>query len=905
MLKKVLFSVFLLSTFMMVGQDNWKRSSIDEKDNVVFVQSHMPSQYQIFNLDLNEIKTELQTIEKRENVSLLNATTTMSFPDANGKMQRFKLLEDPIMEDALAAKFPMIKTYIGQGIDDRTATLRMSIGTDGVHVMVLASGKSALLIDPYTQDRSKYIVYSADKLPTKNDFVCGVQNSVDVQTTAVANKNAIDGKMRQYRLAVACTIEYSAYHLANQGVPATASLATKKAAVLSAIVNTVNRVTGIYQKETAVKFVLVANNSNIIFIDSDNFTNNSSGALIGESQTVITSVIGSANFDVGHTFSTGGGGLATLGSICKINQKARGITGSSQPIGDFYDVDYVAHEMGHQFGANHTFNGTTGNCSGNRNISTSAEPGSGTTIMAYAGICAPGNVQANSDAYFNYFSLQEIYARLTSAPTCAAITQTGNNEPSANAGADKIIPKGTAFILEGQGIDIDGDAVTYCWEQIDTANNNVPLQSTSTAGPTYRSFSPTTSPNRFMPAFATVAGGSVSSTWEVTPTVARTLTFALTTRDNRADGGQTKSDTKLIIVNGTAGPFTVTSQTANETWTTGQSKTVTWNVAGTNANGINTTAVDIMLVDGITGSVLSTLMTGTVNDGSQVITVPNITSTNAKIMVRANGNIFYALNSGLIGVNANATCTNLCPSTGRTQFPDGTTLVQFNTINNASTGASAYSDYTGISTTVVKGTAYNLTVNVNTDGNFTEETIVWIDWNRDCVFNTTDEEYHLGDNTNVTNAPTSLSPLSITVPATASDGSTTMRVSSAYIGGLQGGGSTTLPGSCDTNFIGEVEDYTIVVTSGAATNDMANFAYFNLSPNPNNGDFSISLKSDETSDISVKVFDVIGRQVFNESYDNNQSIFTKNIKLNDVQPGIYLVNISDGVRFNTERIIIK
>jgi len=905
MLKQLLFSVILLSTFMMVGQNNWKKSSIDAKDNVVFVESHIPSQYQLFNLNLNEVKTELQAIDKRENVSLQNATTVMSFPDENGKMQRFKMLEDSVMEDELAAQFPMIKTYIGQGIDDPTATLRMSIGTDGVHVMVLAANKSPLLIDPYTQDRSKYIVYSANKLPAKNDFVCEVLDDVHTQTTPAAGfKNAVDGKMRQYRLAVACTIEYSAYHLANQGVPASATLATKKAAVLSAIVNTINRVTGVYEKETAVKFVLVGNNSNIIFIVTDNFSNTNPTVLIAESQTQITNIIGTSNFDVGHTFSTGGGGLASLGSICYFNAKARGITGSAAPIGDFYDIDYVAHEIGHQFGANHTFNGTTGSCAGNGATGTSAEPGSGSTIMAYAGICSGQNVQGNSDAYFHYYSLQEIYARITSAPSCAAITNTGNNEPTANAGPNYTIPKGTAFILEGQAADIDGDAITYCWEQTDTATNPIPLASTSTAGPTYRSLLPTTAPNRFMPAFATVVGGSLASTWEVTPTVGRTLNFVLTTRDNRADGGQSKSDATQITVNGTAGPFAVTSQTATETWATGETKTITWDVAGTTANGINATVVDIMLV-GDDGAVLSTLVSNTVNDGSESITVPNITSNTTKVMVKASNNIFYAINSGVIGVNANANCTSTCDSTGRTQYPDGTTLVQFNTINNPSTGASAYSDYTAISTTLVRGTAYNLTVNVNTDGNFKEETIVWIDWNRDCVFNTTDEQYLLGENTNVTNSPTSLSPLSITVPNTASEGSMIMRVSSAYIGGLQGGGTTTLPESCDTGFIGEVEDYTIIVTAGAATDDIANFDYFNLSPNPNNGNFSIALKSDNVNDITVKVFDIIGRQVFDRSYENNQSIFNKEIRLNNVQSGVYLVSITDGVRYNTEKIIIK
>lgn len=902
MLKKLLFLVVLLSTFMMLGQNTWKKSSNDVKDNVVFVKSHLPSQYQLFHLDIESIKSKLQNVANNENVSIINSNTILNFPSENGKMQRYKMLEVSIMEDALAVQFPMIKTYVGQGIDDPTATLRMSIGTDGLHVMVLAAGKSAMLIDPYTKNRDKYILYSASDLPNLNEFTCEVKDEVARQTTTSTDFqfNATDGRIRQYRLAVACTIEYSAYHLNNQGIPNSATTATKKAAVLSAIVNTVNRVSGIYTKETSVKFVLVGNNSNIIFIDSDNFTNNNANALIGESQTQITNIIGSSNFDVGHTFSTGGGGLASIGSICFTNGKARGITGSGQPIGDFYDVDYVAHEFGHQFGANHTFNTTTStnSCGAQRNTSTAGEPGGGTTIMAYAGICGGANVQANSDAYFHHFSLQEIYTRITSAPTCALQTNTGNNEPTANAGPNLIIPKGTAYILEGQSTDPDGDTITYCWEQVDIAHAPEPLTSNATVGPAYRSLFPTTSPNRFMPAFDTVFGGSLQSAWEVTPTVGRNLNFRLTTRDNRADGGQSNSDAKTVTVSNTAGPFAVTSHTAAEIWNTGENKTITWLVAGTTTNGVNAANVDILLVDDF-GNVLSTLVSNTANDGSQMITVPNTIAATTRIMVKGSNHIFYAINSATISVNSQPQCTGLCTSLGNNtnNYDYVINSVDFNTIANDSPNThTPYTDFTSISTDLVINTSYDLTISQYTIGaTYPSRAVVWIDWNRDCIFNTTDEEFRFPNQINGVFPAT----ISIQVPATASPGNMTMRIS------IRNSSTPTYNTSCQTGFIGEVEDYTVVVTSNAATSDIANFDEFQLSPNPNDGNFSIALKSNSTEDIHVKVYDIVGREIYNQSYTNKESVFNKEINLNNVESGIYLVNISDGIHFNTERIIIK
>ncbi|MCP3927579.1 MAG: T9SS type A sorting domain-containing protein [Bacteroidetes bacterium] len=841
-LKQSILVIFVLvSTITIYGQNTWRGTTSKSNDDVVFVTSHMPSDYQLFSTEIEEIKTVLQDVPKRYDIRLEDSETILIFPGREGKMEAFKMLEAPIMEEALAVQYPKIKTFVGQGIDDPTAILHMSIGTDGLHAMVLAAGKPPFYIDPYTRNRDKYIVYSKSDLPDSHDFVCEFGDEDPINQNSEINPletNIPDGYMRQYNLAVATTIEYSAYHLTNQSVPGGASEAVKKAAVLSAITTTINRVKGIYEKELGVTFVLNANETDIIFIDSDNFTNNSSSDLIIESQVEIDNAIGNANYDIGHTFSTGGGGLASLGGICTIDsygttsRKAKAVTGSLNPIGDAYDIDFVVHEIGHHFGANHSYNGDgVGNCSTSVSA-TAAEPGSGSTIMAYAGICGSLNVQQNSDAYFHIVSLKEINERLTNAGNfthpfytqCSTNTSTGNQEPVADAGSNYTIPKGTAFVLYGSANDPNGDAMTYCWDQIDLEQPNVyPLVSTTITGPLYRSFPPTTSPNRFMPKFETVFGGSLESTWEVTPTVGRNLNFSLTARDNRADGGQTSSDEMLVTVSSVAGPFEVTSQATEEIWATAESKTITWNVAGTTANGINTANVKIDLADD-TGAVLSVLLASTPNDGSADITVPNIIESNARVRVSGINNIFYALNSNSATIAVNTTpayCSSSCSSSGSTTFSDGTTRVVFNTIDNASTGTPAYSDYTAISTDVVKGQSYDLTVNVNTDGYFTELTKVWIDWNRNCDLSDSGEEYALGTTVNATDGSTSNSPLSITIPATATLGETKMRVSSAY----HGGNTPFTPAPCSNNFWGEVEDYTVNIKATPVYNpvDLINF----------------------------------------------------------------------------------
>jgi hypothetical protein len=494
-------------------------------------------------------------------------------------------------------------------------------------------------LDSYAKDNSSFILYKRKDLP-KNDrlFECHIENDLDnLKNNGSTNKAPLvsDGQFRSYRLALSATGEYTAF----QG--GTVALA------MAAMATTMTRVNGVYEKTISTTMVMVANNNLLVYTNSstDPYTNGNPSSMITENQTNTTSVIGSLNYDIGHVFGTNSGGLAGLGVVCVSGNKARGVTGSGAPVGDPFDIDYVAHEMGHQFGANHTFRAATSSCSGNFNNSTAYEPGSGTTIMAYAGICgAANNVQSNSDAYFHAASVLEMYAVLQRGTDCALKSSNNNGVPTADAGADYTIPKSTAFVLTGTGTDPNGDALTYLWEQYDNTNNTQPPVSTATAGPVYRSLTPVTSPSRYFPVLSSVVANNLIPKWEVTPSVARTLNFSLVVNDNRATGNQAARDAMIVTVTND-GPFAVTSQTTNAAMNGGSSIPVTWNVAGTNTGTINTQNVTILLSkDG--GLTFPTVLAASVsNNGSANVTLPNENVASARIMVKALGNIYYALNS--------------------------------------------------------------------------------------------------------------------------------------------------------------------------------------------------------------------------------------------------------------------
>ena len=706
MKKTVLLFAFFIFSFSFGQSSLWNKTSEDATRLLIKSErASTPRKFELYSLNLPLFKSLLR--EAPLDASYTRSNLIISFPNTTGSLDEYRIYEAPVMEKGLMDKFPNLKSYSGRSIKNPLESIRFSLTVFGLHVMSLNNENGTFYIDTYTKDSNNYIVYNKKDVSHTNSFQCHVtDNSSEViKSLDVTMQNrASDSFFRTYRLAMACTIEYAAFHVTAAGLGG-GTLAQKKAAVLSAMVITMTRVNGVFENDMALRMNLVANNDLVIFIDSDSFDNANSGTLINQSQTVIDANIGSANYDIGHTVSTGGGGLAQLFSPCSAN-KARGITGQGAPVGDPFDIDYVAHEMGHQWGGNHTQNN---NC--NRNATTSVEPGSASTIMGYAGICAP-NVQSNSDAYFHTVSISEMIAFINgTGGSCAVAVANGNAAPTANAGIDYTIPKGTAFILKGSGTDTSGDILTYCWEQTNNQASTQPPTQTATTGPSFRSISPTTSPNRYMPPLPSVVAGVLNPTWEVVPTVARTMNFALTVRDNRlVNGGQTKRDDMILTV-ANVGPFLVTSPNTAVSYSGNTTQTFTWDAAGTTANGINCANVDIYLSTngGVSFPIL--LQLGTPNDGTQAINIPNLPGTTNRIMIAGSNHIFYDVS------NANFTITAGTPETTPPNPPiltaSGTTSTS--TVlswsgafdNVAVTGYDVYQGATLIGTT--SGTTFTVT----------------------------------------------------------------------------------------------------------------------------------------------------------------------------------------------------
>src|SRR5690554_3293261 len=884
-MKKALFTILsLLLVTNLFSQENFWSATNDERiaHSEKLERGSEVLKYKVFSLDFSGLKNALNSAANREANTASNLI--LSFPNADGALQNYKIYEASIMHSDLSEKHPNIRSYVGIGTDDRTATIRFSTTIFGFHGMIFSGKTGTSYIDPYTKDLNNYIVYFKKHTTSNNSFEC-LTESAHIETTTESSFSPfqtegqmMDGSLRKFRLAMACTTEYAGFHINAAGMNA-GTLAQKKAAVLAAMNVTMTRVNGIYERDLSVTMEFVPNNEDIIFIDSDNFSNDNNNLLINQSQTVIDAIILSANYDIGHTVSTGAGGVAQLYSPCSSN-KARGVTGISAPVGDSFDVDYVSHEMGHQFGANHTQNNSC-----NRNNATAIEPGSGSTIMGYAGICAP-NVQNNSDAYFHAISQNEIRNFLLSWGNCSTNISNSNTKPTITPIPNYTIPKGTAFVLRGNGSDIDGDELTYCWEQTNQQSSTQPPVSTSTFGPNFRSLFPSESPDRYMPALSNVLQGNLAPTWEVVPNVGRTMNFALTVRDNNINGGEYARANMSVTTSGSIGPFTVTSQNTNTNWEAGSQQTITWDVAGTTGAPVNTSMVNILLSDNGGASFDYVLASNTPNDGTEIITVPNLGTSNARIMVEAAGNIFYAVNSTAFSIGdcqvfVNSTSAPIPDGFGANQ--PGTPLVSTLNITD-------------------EITLNNIKAAVNINHTYIQDLVIVLEhpngtqvvlWNRNCggqdainvIFEQGAPPITCANPTAGIYSP--VGDLSV-LDGFSSLGEWRLIVIDYYL-------------SDSGSLISWALDLGCVATSSTDNFQSVNTKIY---PNPNHGNFVVEFNSQLSEDINISVFDIKGRKIFEQIYSSTENK-NQSIDLAPIPTGIYIVKIKGETTSEIQKIIVR
>ena len=637
-----LVSLFFISVAHADSDTLWTDISPDAvaQTRAPSKQSSLPDTYRLKHLDENGMRDKLTARNNSfARKSSRSKTKELEIPLPNGQYLSLQVKEISSMAPELAAKYPQIRTFQAESEDNDGIYGVLDLTEQGFHAMLFMQDGTRLFIDPRkNDDETVYIIYyDKDYHPSgKKSYKCDVEShnhheevpgSISYRMAHLYKSAQRSGnQLRTYRLAMATTGEYTAFH------------GGTVIGALGAMTTTVNRVNAIYQRDLAVKLELVGNTDLLIRTDTTTYTNNDGLKMLDENQTQIDSIISSVNYDIGHVVSTAGGGIATLGVVCDSNYKARGVTGQGHPETDVFDIDYVAHEIGHQFGGNHTFNSTTGACDTNRSQHMAFEPGSGSTIMGYAGICdRRNNIQLNSDAMFHVKSIEQINKFIDNSRlggSCGTTSSLNNQQPVSNAGEDYTIPAKTPFKLTGTGSDPDGNTLTYSWEQIDSgAESHIDIDTTDNA--IFRSFLPKASATRTFPKFNSILNNATSK-GETLPIKSRNINFSLAVRDGK---GGIATDQMVVTINGST-PFHITSHDTAETIS--GNTLVTWDVANTNSAPISCSNVNILLTTNA-GATFTDLSGDTPNDGSENITIPVDVneSTTARFKIKCSNNIFF------------------------------------------------------------------------------------------------------------------------------------------------------------------------------------------------------------------------------------------------------------------------
>ncbi|UOE40652.1 M12 family metallo-peptidase [Chryseobacterium suipulveris] len=621
-----------------------------------------------YSLDLNQMRAKLANAQESGKGAV---AVEINLPTLDGKTERFAVYSAPVVVKSLADRY-QLGSYAGVGIDDPAKYVRFSVSPTDFQSMMFTDGKQEF-IEPLNANKSVYGVFPKSKKPD-GAYTCHGQELLTKsqieklgQTTDFSNqvtnfsKNS-DQKFRKYRLALSVTGEYT-------------QLFGGVAGALTQMNATMTRVNGVFEKDFAIRMVL-QDFPQIIFTNpnTDPYSPanpGAQGAWTAELKNVLkgtTYGVGDANYDIGHLFgrSGGGGSAGCIGCVCNNTDtydsgyqwywhKGQGYTspGSGDPVGDNFDIDYVAHEMGHQFGAWHTF--AHGIHSGSI---AHMEPGSGSTIMGYAGITS-ADVQPHSDPYFHAVSIFQVQ-NYVQTQNCDVNTPITNQPPVITPMPDVTIPKGTAFALTATATDPENDPITYTWEQYDGATAAVTdVTANNTQGPKFRSIMGTTSPTRYFPKTSMVMNGilGLKAEWESVSNVARVMNFRVTVRDNNSnvEAQQTQVAGQKVTIHAN-GPFKITSTKVYNN----APGPFTWDVVGTDAAPFYVANVKIEYTqdNGVTWNVIAA---STPNDGTEELSFASFpTNTQLKMRVSAIGNVFYAV--APVIVSAIVPCDGTAPA---------------------------------------------------------------------------------------------------------------------------------------------------------------------------------------------------------------------------------------------------
>ncbi len=954
MKKSIFLNVITLSfTFFNFAQnktiDSYVWQKIESSTNISRSQLSIDvvtnDNFNLYQLNLEFVRKQLSNVQNR--FSKNPQGKEFSIPNEEGKLEKFNLYEDSNFDFELQQRFPEIRAYHGIGINDASAQLNMSIDARGVQIMVQRQNQKPYIIEPYSVDGKIYSAYTADAVTDNKPFSCYSKNSISATPKYNKNKKINSGALLNFRIALSCNGEYAKYFGANSS--------SDVAKVLAAFNASLTKVNAVFQRDFGIKLTLINSTTNVIFYNSEtdpyDFEDDLNSALqttldkrlIGPNTTLSNN---NKAYDVGHllarnTIDKSFGNAGCIDCVCinskndtELPSKGKAISVSFTPVGQFFDLFLFPHELGHQFGANHTFSerfeeGSPANI----------EPSSGSTIMSYAGIMEY-NVSPTADNYFHSISLQQVQnsmiEKMNTGGVCASTVLSTKIQaaPTVNAGNDFTIPIGTPFELKGIASSSSSTNLTYCWEQFDAIDINNPfieINSTTSpfknGGPNFRSFIPTTNPKRVFPSWSTILDNELTTSVESYVNVEslsmidRILNFRLTVRDNGVNGGQTNFDDVKITVDKTKGPFIVTSQNdTNYSYLPGNTINVSWDVANTNLlPGGENVDIEFSYDNGVTWT---NLLKSTSNDGNVMVKLPlGKTSLECRILVKASNHIFFNV-SKKFAVGYNVMVEEKCAKFSNTipsNIPDAE--VYFEPISGSVVTFNGKEVIKNIEVKNISGEISKITLRTNLKHDSFEDLYVsltdptnvdiekpadkisslknrFVLLDKDCKSTKGSSEL-LFSNNGIKTPTDCLSLTTSILPKSSFSTFKNINLNGMWKLLLYDTGYTSI-GSISS---AELEICTRKIITSVLENNEFVINDLKIVPIPNNGTFNVEF-TPQSNNVKISINDFSGRLINSKVYKTN-NLFNEEIQIRDASSGIYIVTIEDATRKESRKIIVK
>ena len=638
-----LFVALLFSCSFLGAQDVWQ--IVDEQDiseKNIKERETIPTQYLTLSLELDALKKQLKKAGHEK--SNANKKVKVNLPYPNGDMQEFEFIESPNFSPVLSAKFPQIKSF--RGYNPTTGEqARIDYGPAGFHAAI-SSRSGTIYIDPYFFEADDYYI----SYFVKDDIAdySGLERTCGLEAYELEMLEEQNASRNHFQKSAGEPVIKTTYRMALSCTGAWGQLFGSVDAVLARMNTGVNRLNLIFENEIAVKFELIDNNDQLVNLSAndDPFSQSNMGRVVlVENTDYLNSIVGSNAYDIGHVFTIncvdGISGVAFAGSVCRANKGAGVSCVGARNISNFM-VQTTAHEIGHQFSGGHSWNNCP-NAQDQFSPGTAFEPGSGSTILSYAGVCGSNNnVMSFNDDYFHVGNLEQ-FINFQEGITCGEKEDSGNHTPDIQIDYEDgfFIPISTPFELDASATDMDGDMLTYNWEQMNTGPNST-LGDPLNNAPSFRSVYPSTNTHRSFPALSSILAGT-SNRNEVLPTYSRDLDFRFTVRDNHPGAGYTVWEDISFKSTASAGPFEIDYPDQILFKEVGDTLTLKWDVANTDQSPVNAQLVDIFLSSDGGNNFDLLLKERTPNDGEELIVVPNRITNQARIKIKAHDNIFFTI----------------------------------------------------------------------------------------------------------------------------------------------------------------------------------------------------------------------------------------------------------------------